>query len=59
MHALQGHISGLCIPHYAIDLPGGGGKVPLLPEYIVENDGKGLLVRNYQAKKYYYPLGRA
>ncbi len=58
MHALQGHISGLCIPHYAIDLPGGGGKVPLLPEYIVGNDGGGLLVRNYQAKKYYYPLGR-
>jgi lysine 2,3-aminomutase len=56
IHGLQGHTSGLCVPHFAIDLPGGGGKVPLLPEYIMGNDGDRLVIRNYQGKEYYYPL---
>ncbi len=53
--ALQGHTSGLCVPHYAIDLPGGGGKVPLLPEYIVEEDEDNMFLMNYLGKKYAYP----
>jgi len=36
MKSLHGHNSDLCVPQYMIDLPGGGGKVPLLPEYIRE-----------------------
>jgi lysine 2,3-aminomutase len=31
---LRGYTSGLCVPHFVIDAPGGGGKIPLLPEYI-------------------------
>lgn len=46
MEALRGHTSGLATPYYVIDLPGGKGKVPVLPEY-VERRGDLLLVRNY------------
>ncbi|MDT8418921.1 MAG: KamA family radical SAM protein [Desulfuromonadales bacterium] len=45
MQALRGPVSGMAIPHYVIDLPGGRGKVPLLPEY-VENCGETLLIRS-------------
>ena len=56
MAGLQGHTSGLCVPHFAIDLPGGGGKVPLLPEYIMGVDGDSLLIKNYMGKEYRYPI---
>ena len=46
MEALRGHTSGLANPHYVIDLPGGKGKVPLLPDYVSSRGGKYLL-RNY------------
>lgn len=53
---LQGHTSGLSVPRLMIDLPGGGGKVPLLPEYVLGEDGGNLLIRNYRGEKYRYPL---
>jgi len=56
MSGLQGHTSGLCIPHFAIDLPGGGGKVPLLPEYVMETNEDGLLIKNYLGEEYRYPV---
>ena len=56
---LQGHTSGLCVPHFAIDLPGGGGKVPLLPGYAKEPEGGMLLVKNYKGAVYQYPLDHA
>jgi lysine 2,3-aminomutase len=59
MAALQGHTSGLCVPHFAIDLPGGGGKVPLLPEYVAGSTGNSLLIKNYLGEQYVYPLGEA
>jgi len=56
MKTLVGHISGMCIPHYMIDLPGGGGKIPLVPEYIERTrDGK-MQIINYAGKRYAYPL---
>jgi len=56
IEALRGHTSGLCVPQYVIDLPGGGGKIPLLPEYMLgEKDGN-LLIRNFQGKVFSYPL---
>ena len=48
---LQGHTTGLCVPHFAVDLPGGGGKVNLVPSAIVEKEGK-TLIRNYLGKEY-------
>ena len=56
MAGMQGHTSGLCMPHFAIDLPGGGGKVPLLPEYVKDADGDSLLIRNYLGREHRYPL---
>jgi lysine 2,3-aminomutase len=56
MFSLQGHTSGLCVPHFAVDLLGGGGKVPLLPEYGVKRDGHVLVARNYAQKTYRHPV---
>lgn len=56
MRALRGHLSGLCVPTYAIDLPGGGGKVPLLPDAVVSRDEKSLTVQSFDGKAYTYPL---
>jgi len=56
MQALRGHTSGMCVPHFVIDLPGGGGKIPLLPEYVVGEENGTLLVKNFQGKIFRYPL---
>ena len=56
MQALQGHNSGLCVPHYMIDLPNGGGKIPLLPEYIHSIGKDSLKLTNYRGEVYSYPL---
>ena len=57
MRGLQGHTSGLCVPHFAIDLLGGGGKVPLLPKYLKVRYCVVLLVSNYVGKNYRHPDG--
>lgn len=54
MEALRGHMSGLAIPTYVIDAPGGGGKIPLLPEYLVKKENKKVILRNYQRKEFTY-----
>ena len=53
---LQGHISGLSVPRFMIDLPGGGGKVPITPQYIKKIKGKGLVIKNYLGHEYMYPI---
>jgi lysine 2,3-aminomutase len=60
IRALRGHTSGYAVPTYVIDTPGGGGKVPLSPEYVVGRDGDDLLLRNFEGKLYRYrdPGGR-
>ncbi len=52
---LRGFISGCAIPSYIIDLPGGGGKISLLPDYISNQDGNNLTFFNYMGEKYCYP----
>lgn len=52
---LRGHTTGYAVPTYVIDAPGGGGKIPLLPEYLVGRNGDDLLLRNYQGQLYRYP----
>ena len=54
MRALRGPVSGLAVPHYVIDLPGGRGKVPLLPEY-VQRQGDLLLIRTPDGGSLEYP----
>jgi lysine 2,3-aminomutase len=52
---LRGHTTGYAIPTYVIDAPGGGGKIPLEPDYVISK-GKGKLVlRNYQGQIFEYP----
>jgi len=56
MKSLIGHSSGMAIPHFAIDLPGGGGKVPLLPDYSQDCREK-MMFTNYCGKTYSYTDG--
>lgn len=56
MKELQGRISGMAIPKFVIDLPGGGGKIPLLPpEFFIEMNEEEVVLRNYEDKVYRYP----
>lgn len=49
---LRGWTSGLAIPHFVVDAPGGGGKIPLLPEYVVRITDDEIVLRNYRGKRY-------
>jgi lysine 2,3-aminomutase len=53
--ALRGHTSGLAVPHLAVDLPAGGGKVTLQPDYVVERRQDGTTFRNWRGDTYFYP----
>jgi len=55
LEQLRGHTTGLAVPHLAVDLPGGGGKVTLQPEYVVERRGHETVFRNYRGEPYVYP----
>ncbi len=56
MRFLRGRISGMGVPYYMIDLPGGGGKVPLLPEYTKAIGEDRIRVLNYQGRIFEYPV---
>lgn len=55
MDKLRGHTSGLAVPYYVIDAPGGGGKIPLLPQYVLYQDDEKLVLRNYKYETFVYP----
>jgi lysine 2,3-aminomutase len=42
----------MAVPHFVIDLPGGGGKVSLTPERVIERDGPWITFRNYQGRPF-------
>jgi len=54
MRALRGHTSGLAVPHFVVDAPDGGGKIPVNPDYVVRHQGKTWVFRNYAGKEYTY-----
>ncbi len=54
MERMRGHTSGLAIPTFVIDLPGGGGKVPLQPNYVLSQTEDELTLRNYQGHIFNY-----
>ena len=58
IQGLRGFISGYAIPHYVIDAPGGGGKVPILPEYYQGREGDYVIIKNFEGNlyKYYDPI---
>jgi len=55
IEGLRGHTTGLAVPNFVIDAPGGGGKIPLLPEYVKGHEGSDLILRNYAKRYYRYP----
>ena len=58
MKALRGWTSGLAVPQFVIDAPGGGGKVPLLPEYVEEITEDEVIFRNYEGQRFVYKQPR-
>jgi lysine 2,3-aminomutase len=59
IRALRGHTTGYAVPQYVIDAPGGGGKVPINPEYVEEINDREVVFRNYEGQLFRYPLGGA
>src|SRR5689334_10370701 len=55
MENLRGHTTGYAVPQYVIDAPGGGGKVPINPEYLLSNESDRVIIRNYEGKIFEYP----
>lgn len=51
---LRGWTSGMAVPHFVVDCPGGGGKIPLVPNYVVKHEGKHWVFRNYLKKQFEY-----
>jgi lysine 2,3-aminomutase len=51
---MRGHTSGLAIPTFVIDLPAGGGKAPLQPNYVISQKKRELILRNYEYKLFRY-----
>jgi lysine 2,3-aminomutase len=59
MRGLRGFTTGYAVPQFAVDLPGGGGKTPMLPEYYLGREDDALIMRNYEGGVYRVPLGNA
>ena len=54
IEGLRGHTSGLGVPTYVIDAPGGGGKIPMLPNYVISRSHNKIVLRNYEGKLFTY-----
>ena len=54
IEGLRGHTTGYAVPNFVIDAPGGGGKIPLMPDYVSGRDGNDLLLRNFEGKTFRY-----
>ena len=54
VEGLRGHTSGMGVPAYVIDAPGGGGKIPLLPNYVISRSHNKIILRNYEGNMYTY-----
>ena len=54
MEALRGWTSGLANPQFVIDAPGGGGKIPLLPEYVISMNDEEVVLRNFRGDQFVY-----
>lgn len=57
MDGLRGHTTGYAIPQYVIDAPGGGGKVPINPDYILSRNKDRVVIRNFEGKVFEYVEG--
>ncbi len=48
MESLRGHTSGYCVPTFVVDAPGGGGKIPVMPNYVLSQSADKVILRNYE-----------
>ena len=48
IEALRGHTSGFCVPTFVVDAPGGGGKTPVMPQYVISQSPHKVILRNYE-----------
>jgi lysine 2,3-aminomutase len=55
INQLRGHTTGYAVPQFVVDGPGGGGKIPLNPDYIIARTGERVVLRNYRGDIYEYP----
>ncbi len=55
IRALRGHTSGMAVPHYVIDAPGGGGKIAVVPDHGLRREGGDWVFENYLGQTYRYP----
>jgi lysine 2,3-aminomutase len=58
MKTLRGHTTGYAVPQYVIDAPGGGGKVPVNPDYVLSRNADRVVIRNFEGKVFEYPEAR-
>jgi lysine 2,3-aminomutase len=55
MDKLRGHTTGYAVPQFVIDAPGGGGKVPINPGYVLSHNADRVVIRNFEGKVFEYP----
>jgi len=55
IEGLRGHTTGYAVPQYVIDAPGGGGKVPINPDYVLQRISERTLIRNFEGRTFEYP----
>ena len=55
MEKLRGHTTGYAVPQFVIDAPGGGGKVPISPGYVLSHNNDRVVIRNFEGKVFEYP----
>lgn len=48
IEALRGHTSGFCVPTFVVDAPGGGGKTPVMPNYVISQSSRKVILRNFE-----------
>lgn len=48
IEALRGHTSGFCVPTFVVDAPGGGGKIPVMPNYVLSQTPNKVVLRNFE-----------
>ncbi len=48
IEGLRGHTSGFCVPTYVVDAPGGGGKIPVMPDYLISQSPDRIVLRNFE-----------
>ncbi|MBI4864955.1 MAG: KamA family radical SAM protein [Candidatus Riflebacteria bacterium] len=52
---MRGHTTGMAVPTYVVDTPGGGGKISMAPDPVVERDGTNLILENFEGNRFVYP----